>query len=316
MSTAVLELEAVEISPLEEGRRSPNLYETAPHRLVSLLNVIQIYAHVLVGLLDELNRWSNDAAWILLPMDDPARARSQTLLRHILEACEKLNMASALKQIRSMSAAGMMTSEQFSAMVIELRRRINEDLENVAFFCVTDPAVTIEFFKSVPSEEFTAMNVLEWKTVGELFGSEVTSRFTSALDDMEQAGKCFVLARYTACVFHLMRVVEIGVIKVAKLSGCQDPKPSWGSILTWVEKLVLRTKRQDLDSAVQPHIDLLGQLLPEMQAIQRAWRNKVSHVEDKLIPIDARIDGETANEVLVAVRVFMRRLAKTLPSSI
>ena len=49
-----------------------------------------------------------------------------------------------------------------------------------------------------------------------LFGSEVTENFKSALYDINEAGKCFALGRDTACVFHLMRVLEHGLRVVAK----------------------------------------------------------------------------------------------------
>ncbi|HWN42015.1 MAG TPA: hypothetical protein VNW71_07310, partial [Thermoanaerobaculia bacterium] len=40
------------------------------------------------------------------------------------------------------------------------------------------------------------------------FGEGVAAAFPSAVIDIEEAGKCYALSRYTACVFHLMRVME------------------------------------------------------------------------------------------------------------
>ena len=37
------------------------------------------------------------------------------------------------------------------------------------------------------------------------------ANFPAANHEASEAGKCFATARYTACVFHLMRVMEVGV---------------------------------------------------------------------------------------------------------
>ena len=45
----------------------------------------------------------------------------------------------------------------------------------------------------------------------ELFGSEVHTNFESTRDDVKEAGNCYATGRYTACVFHCMRVLEKGL---------------------------------------------------------------------------------------------------------
>jgi hypothetical protein len=49
-----------------------------------------------------------------------------------------------------------------------------------------------------------------------LFDEKVQKRLPKSVDDMVEAGKCLAVGRYTACVFHLMRVVEIGAKNLAK----------------------------------------------------------------------------------------------------
>jgi hypothetical protein len=110
-----------------------------------------------------------------------------------------------------------------------------------------------------------------------------------------------------------MRVVEIGVLKIAGVAGIVDAKPSWGAILQKVEKLVLRTEYKSLPVEVQPNISFLREILPYLQAIQIAWRNKITHVEDKLIPSTAEASEEICWEVLTATRALMRKMASDLP---
>ena len=44
-----------------------------------------------------------------------------------------------------------------------------------------------------------------------LFGGKVDSAFPSAHHDIGEAGTCYATDRNTACVMHLMRVLELGL---------------------------------------------------------------------------------------------------------
>ena len=46
--------------------------------------------------------------------------------------------------------------------------------------------------------------------VGGSFSQDIKDAFPFSIYDMEAAGKCLALGRGTACVFHLMRVFEVG----------------------------------------------------------------------------------------------------------
>ena len=44
-----------------------------------------------------------------------------------------------------------------------------------------------------------------------IFGKDIADKFPNHVGDMLEAGNCFMLGRNTACVFHLMRVMEAAV---------------------------------------------------------------------------------------------------------
>jgi hypothetical protein len=44
-----------------------------------------------------------------------------------------------------------------------------------------------------------------------LCGADVADKFPAAVPDILEAGNCYALARPTACVFHLMRVIPYGM---------------------------------------------------------------------------------------------------------
>ena len=71
---------------------------------------------------------------------------------------------------------------------------------------------------------------------GEVFGVKFQ---TAGVFEVDEAAKCIALSRPTAAVFHLMRVMEIGIRAVARCLGIPDPiKPAernWGHILKAVK---------------------------------------------------------------------------------
>ena len=48
------------------------------------------------------------------------------------------------------------------------------------------------------------------------FGVDVSKRFPETNYDIEQASKCLALDRATSCVFHLMRVLDYALQRLAK----------------------------------------------------------------------------------------------------
>jgi hypothetical protein len=65
--------------------------------------------------------------------------------------------------------------------------------------------------------------------------TSVVVKFPSTVNDIEEASKCFALNRWTATVFHLMRVMEVGLrfLGTSLNDPSLDPKtnPTWERIL-------------------------------------------------------------------------------------
>lgn len=292
-------------------------WQENPYRLVTLWDMYQIYAHNLMRLFDELRDLEIKLSTSLREAPDPADAEAVSnqffqRLASIQHACEGLQLSSSQKQVRHIieKIAGKTTSGlSLSPMLEELRRRIREDLEDHVYFCIPEQIASKCFAKD-------AHGLYQFKVPSELMDSRVVEAFPPCSDDIEQAYRCFVFGCYTASMFHLMRVVEVAVLRIGQLVGLKDPSPSWGSVLSQVEKVVLKTKYEDMEEAVRPHRKLLRALLPQMQAIQRAWRNKFSHVEYRIIPADGELSESIAAEILTAVEGLMRQLSRDLPAEV
>lgn len=285
-----------------------------PYRLVTLWDVLYFNADSFVNLMSDLEEIERALTVAPQKMHDPIESkRMANHFAHAIAYCGQLGLSSALKQakrIRTRIDTGACAVSEFKGMLLEFRTRILEDCQSKVFFSITDSRIIDEFFESAPNDP----EHLVQKSADKIFDPSTVARFPGIIQDTEEAARCFVCGRHSACVFHLMRVVEVGVLRVALVAGITDQKPSWGAILQKVEKLVFRTEYKDLPSVVQPNIAFLKDVLPRLQAVQHAWRNKVTHVEDKLIPTTAEANEEICWEVLIATRALMRKLASDVPA--
>jgi len=84
-----------------------------------------------------------------------------------------------------------------------------------------------------------------------LFGEDVFEVFEEARQDLKDAGNCLASALYTACVFHLMRVSEFGLRRLAaklkvklfdKGMRQQVEYATWGKVIDG--ECILRSKQQ------------------------------------------------------------------------
>ena len=142
---------------------------------------------------------------------------------------------------------------------------------------------------------------------------EVIDRFKNSVMDVEEMRKCFALSRYAGCVFHSVQVIEFGLIDIGKwLPALNDPKAGWPSVTQELERIVNvpYPKRTPFE---QTHFVFIEQTNALMKALKFAWRNKISHAGGKLHVLSPDFAPEIAEEIMMATRGFMRRLAVYLP---
>lgn len=133
-----------------------------------------------------------------------------------------------------------------------------------------------------------------------LCGKDVNDRFPSAIDDIEDAGKCLALGQGTACVLHTMRVLEVGLKSLAKALNISYA-PSWESYLKQIAEKIAEKHKNKTAKWLRDekfYRDLSGDLL----TVKQAWRNPTMHV-------DRRYSVEEAEQIFMAARGFMARLA-------
>jgi hypothetical protein len=141
---------------------------------------------------------------------------------------------------------------------------------------------------------------------------EVIAVFPDAVVDIEEMSKCFALARYAGSVFHSVLVIEHGLIKLGTFIGVEDPKSGWTAVSNRLNSIVNtgHDKRSDFQRANFPFIE---QAHGTVAALKNAWRNKISHAQGRLIVLASEFTPDTAEEIMMATRGFMRKLAVEMP---
>lgn len=139
----------------------------------------------------------------------------------------------------------------------------------------------------------------------QLFGQQVNDNFPSAIDDIQDAGNCLALGQGTACVMHLMRVMEAGLKALAK--GLKIPyAPSWESYLSQIEKNI-GAKHASKSPAWKKKEKFYRDLSGDLLTIKQAWRNPTMHIE-------RRYEVDEAEVIFKAVCTLMKRMATGLKS--
>jgi hypothetical protein len=142
-----------------------------------------------------------------------------------------------------------------------------------------------------------------------LFGTEVDAAFPSAISDIEEAGKCLALERAPACIFHLARVMEIGLRTLGNSLNdpTLDPKtnPNWENILRRCDN-ELKEPYSKRSVEWQKDGPFYSKATATLRAVKDAWRNPALHVG--VIPYTPK----QANKVFGAVETFMSTLAEKL----
>jgi len=138
-----------------------------------------------------------------------------------------------------------------------------------------------------------------------LFGEKVFRAFPSAADDISEAGKCLATGRNTACVFHLMRVMEAGLIAIAKKLGVLYQN-DWGHYLREI-KNCLDDLRKNKPRGWNRKWAFFTDTAAHISTVKNAWRNPTMHIVKQY-------SNESAEDIFNSVKSFMRHLASNMVS--
>jgi hypothetical protein len=147
---------------------------------------------------------------------------------------------------------------------------------------------------------FIPKDKLEYWNKEKLFGEEVFSKFKAARADLEEAGNCFAMGRNTACVFHLMRVMEVGLLRLAKRFRVKNIKAlTWGDVLREINSKLDPRRKDPKKKAGAVRYD---SALAHFRTAKNGWRDRVCHST-------VSYNVSQALDIFSATKGFMRELA-------
>lgn len=137
------------------------------------------------------------------------------------------------------------------------------------------------------------------------YGEVVDLKFPNAVEDMSEAAKCLALGRQTACVFHLMRVMEHCVHRLgSKLKVKADVKTdTWYKIANDINNAVYAMPGKTSAQANKKQKYALA--YTNLNGVRMAWRNDVMHPK-------ATYTEEEASNIFSHVGAFLKSLAPLL----
>ena len=269
-------------------------------RLLSLTDLMRYFnAHTFASHVANLSAFSDVAEqYGERPLDEASKTNLLTHLRAISEDCSDVGLPVSI-----MAANGLI--DTLGRGEITSHRELAEPLRDVMKTMARELAVPRFFHISTAKIQYNEPNLFDSKvdSLADAIRSNVSTSFPTASFDIAEAGKCLALGRNTACVFHLMRVVEIGLKALGReLEAPIEGIDSWEDIL---RKLRDALKLRLFDKRPDPSKQYFDSLIGYLYAIKTAWRNPTMH-------IGAKYDEEEAAGIFNAVKIFMRTAAEKL----
>jgi hypothetical protein len=172
---------------------------------------------------------------------------------------------------------------EYKSSLQDIHTRIHDELPAIELLII--PAAQVPYYVSA----------------GEWIGPDVTAKFPSVSMEAEEASKCYALCRSTACVFHLMRILEIGLNSLAHSLSVSFQRRNWENIIGDIEAEIRNIGPTRGPSWKDEEQFYAGAAL-QFRYFKNAWRNHVMHIRDVY-------SQDKSHEIMNHVQEFMNHLA-------
>lgn len=215
-----------------------------PYKLVSLRETMELIDPISYLWLSEwsadLKRAARDYPDHLPFEDDDGIGLSH--LKKLLRQCEVLGFKTTAHHL-FLLIASIEADRRFSEIA-----EIGSDVHKSLFI---ELQTTVFFALQPGGEALYSEPYKGWETVVE--------RFPKTATDIEEASKCLALNRATACVFHLMRVMEAGLYALADDLAIADVQENWQNAIDQIESAVRKLTKGD--ARKPPYSDVAAQFM-------------------------------------------------------
>lgn len=286
----------------------PELSITANHQLWSLWEMIQASASIIVNHVDNLTRiregmlerWlrRTESSPIRPTVDDTDRQNVNVILGAMRVWMEEQSLDASLARLRRV----LEYAEDEDAILMELTNQLqvfnevlHDELESRVFMYL--PPEDARLYRE-PLAQFP-------KTV---------RQFKASPKHIERAARCYACGQYTACVFHCMGILQLGLYALAaEVIGTAPDRPyelsEWYGILEAIRIAIeAKTKLGPNEKKTATTDDLLtfySGCMMQFRWFKDAWRNHVAHIREDY-------DSGQAKSILDHTRDFMEQLAERI----
>jgi hypothetical protein len=276
-------------SPIPE-----NGWPLRPFQIVSLLEMIEFQAGEFFGLLNRLIHVRKDLEKDnRAPLTQNEREAMHHHANHADAVCAKYDIDVSYYTNRARRKIDQPEQYTFSlaSAVDAVKHCILEKLDGHKFLYI--PAADAAYYDSA-----------------HLFGEAVAVSFSEAESDIRAAGNCIACGLYTACVFHLMRVAEFGLRRIAiklrvrlKDRGKYHPVEyaTWDKVITNCKGKIDKIRQKPVGSKKQADLEFYSDAADHCLFMKDIWRNNISHTRQPY-------NEPEALAVLERVRDFMKFL--------
>jgi hypothetical protein len=141
-------------------------------------------------------------------------------------------------------------------------------------------------------------------------GPQLPRAFPEARQDVRDAGTCIATGCGTAAVFHLMRITEHGLRKLAKkvkvtLTHKGRPHPleyaDWNKLITGIRGKITTLKQHPHGRVRDRNLQFYSDLADQCEYMKDIWRNAISHAR-------MQYTAQEAEGVAQRVAQFMNKL--------
>lgn len=191
---------------------------------------------------------------------------------------------------RAQSKVKTASADQLLDVLEEIEGRFNDEIDAITFL-------------------YLAPEKRQYFSKTDLFGQEFKNKFPTGNAEIIEAGNCFALGRFTACVYHLTRAMEIA-LRVLFVALGMPPRvwstTKWNNILDRIKgKIDKNNKTLANDHTWQSERGFYENAHAFLAAVRVPIRNSTMHVESVY-------DETGAENVFGAVKTFMRNMATKL----
>src|SRR5579872_763929 len=270
-----------------------------PHRLVSLWDIVKLFR------LDEYHEGYDRFQELIFAIDgemiqgnlqvtDAQRRAFKEVLLLLKDQCEKLALDDSI-HVMIARAIGLSELEGVSKAILA------ERLQSINFLFGTR-CDRHKFFTLTESESLKFEN-------SKLFGNAVAAAFPSEefTYEVKEVGSCFALGRYTATVFHLMRVLEKGLKALANELTVPFSTPfdylNWQNIIESIECEIKNLEKLKAGKYKADTLKAYSEIAKQFRYFKDAWRNGVAHSRETYTKVQAR-------SILAHVGEFMNDIVK------